>query len=168
MSSFTGWGTSWGGAWGPTETDPNALSGAASIEVSASGTLTAFAANVGAGKTLADYEAEWALNRAQEAIEKAKAAPAQVRRRIKREAAREVYFKPPAEIQAKADTLKAQRELAQLAEMRALLDLAATTSAAQAEIARIAVEMARRKRAEAEAAIEELDVMYVAAILAEA
>jgi hypothetical protein len=126
------------------------------------------AQGAGKGSTLADYEAEWARKRTQEAVEQTEQAPAQVRRRIRREAAREVYFKPPAEIQAKADTLKAQRELAQLAEMRALLDLAATTSAAQAEIARIAVEMAKRKRAEAEAAIEELDVMYVAAILAEA
>ncbi len=127
-------------------------------------------ASTGAGKgsSLADYEAEWARKRAQEAVEQAETVPAQARRRIKREAARQVYFKPPAEIQAQADTLRAQREIAQLAEMRALLDLAATTSAAQAEIARIAVEMARKKKAEAQRLMEELDVMYVAAILAEA
>lgn len=164
MASFNGWGTSWGNSWGASGTDPNAMSGSASIAVNASGTLTAL--GNGAGKSLAEYEAEWAFKRAQEAIEKAQGKPAQVRRRIKREVAREVYFKTPAEVQAKADTLKAQREIAQLAEMRALLDLAATTSAAQAEIARIGVEMARRKKAEADAAIEEFDVMYIAAILA--
>lgn len=40
MASFNGWGTAWGGSWGPTDTDPNAMAGSASISVTATGTLT--------------------------------------------------------------------------------------------------------------------------------
>lgn len=127
------------------------------------------ASGAGKGSSLADYEAEWARKRAEQALEAAQDAPAQVRRRIKREAARKIYFDPlPDVAQVYVERLKAEKEAAKLAEMRALLDLAAQTSAIQAEIARAAVLMAQRKRAEAERAIEEFDVMYVAAILAEA
>lgn len=127
------------------------------------------ASGAGKGSSLADYEVEWSRKRAEQALEAAQDSPAQVRRRIKREAARKVYFDPPPDVaKVYVDRLKAEKEAAKLAEMRALLDLAAQTSAIQAEIARAAVLMAQKKRAEAERAIEEFDVMYVAAILAEA
>lgn len=171
MASFNGWGTAWGGSWGPTETDPNAMAGSASISVTATGTLTAFALNVAAGKgSLADYEAEWALKRAQDAIEKAQGEPAKVRRRVRRQAAREVYFAPPLPdvAQVYVERLKAERYEAELAEMRALLDLSSQASAVKADVARAAVQMARKKQADAAQALEEFDVMYVAAILAEA
>jgi hypothetical protein len=120
----------------------------------------------GAGRgrrTLADYEREWAQKPLDEL-------PAQERRRVKRQAAREVYMAPPLPdvAQVYVDRLKAEKEAAQLAEFRALLDLQAQTSTVQAEIARAAVQMARKKQAEAAQALEEFDVMYVAAILAEA
>ena len=116
--------------------------------------------------SLADYEREWEGRR--QALEQAKDAPAQVRRRIKRQAAREAYFAPalPDVAQVYVDRLKAEREAAQVAEFKALLDLAAQTSAVQADIARAAVVMAQRKQAAAAQALEEFDVMYVAAILA--
>lgn len=171
MASFNGWGTSWGGSWGPTDTDPNAMAGSASISVTATGTLTAFSRNVAAGKgSLADYEAEWALKRAQDAIEKAQGESSKVRRRVRRQAAREVYFAPPLPDVALVyvERLKAERYEAELAEMRALLDLSSQASAVKAEVARAAVQMARKKQADAAQALEEFDVMYVAAILAEA
>ena len=171
MASFNGWGTAWGGSWGPTDTDPNAMAGSASISVTATGTLTAFSLNVAAGKgSLADYEAEWALKRAQDAIEKAQGEPSKVRRRVRRQAARDVYFAPPLPDVALVyvDRLKAERHEAELAEMRALLDLSSQASAVKAEVARAAVQMAQKKQADAAQALEEFDVMYVAAILAEA
>jgi stress response protein YsnF len=125
---------------------------------------------VGAGKggrTLADYEREW-QSKPIEAL------PAKVRRLVKRQAAREVYFQPPADAQlpdvarAYVDRLKAERYTAELAEMRALLDLASQASAVRAEVARAAIQIARKKQADAAQALEEFDVMYVAAILAEA
>jgi hypothetical protein len=148
------------------------MAGSASIVVTATGTLTAVSLNVAAGKggSLADYEAEWALKRAQEAIEKAHGASSQVRRRVRRQAAREVYFAPPLPdvAQVYVERLKAERYEAELAEMRALLDLSAQTSSVKAEVAKAAVQMARKKQADAAQALEEFDVMYVAAILAEA
>jgi hypothetical protein len=123
---------------------------------------------VGAGKggrTLADYEREW-QNKPIEAL------PAKVRRLVKRQAARDVYFAPPVQLpeiaQVYVDRLKAERYAAELAEMRALLDLSSQASAVRAEVARAAVQMARKKQADAAQALEEFDVMYVAAILAEA
>lgn len=114
-------------------------------------------------KTLADYEAEWRDRPIEEL-------PAKARRLVKRKAAREVYFSEPLPegAQVYVDRLKGQRYQAELAEMRALLDLSAQVSETQAEIARAAVQMARKKRAEAAQALEEFDVMYVATILAEA
>jgi ABC-type amino acid transport system permease subunit len=121
---------------------------------------------VGAGvgsKTLAEYEAEWRDRPIEEL-------PAKVRRLVKRKAAREVYFADPLPevAQVYVDRLKGQRYQAELAEMRALLDLSAQVSETQADIARAAVQMARKKQAEAAQALEEFDVMYVATILAEA
>jgi hypothetical protein len=122
--------------------------------------------SVGAGKgskTLAEYEAEWRDRPIEEL-------PAKVRRLVKRKAAREVYFADPLPevAQVYVDRLKGQRYQAELAEMRALLDLSAQVSETQADIARAAVQMARKKQAEAAQALEEFDVMYVATILAEA
>jgi hypothetical protein len=110
------------------------------------------------------------LKRAQEAIEKAQGQTARVRRRVRRQAAREVYFAPPLPDVAHVyvEHLKAERYEAELAEMRALLDLSYQASAASAEVARAAVQIARKKQADAAQALEEFDVMYVAAILAEA
>ena len=124
----------------------------------------------GKGKSLADHEAEWSSRRAWEAVEAAQQEPAQVRRRVRRQAARTVYFTDPLPDVARVyvDRLKAEKEAAQLAEMRALLDLQAQTSAVQAEIARAAVQMARRKQEQAAQQLEEFDVMYVAAVLASA
>ena len=124
----------------------------------------------GKGKSLAEHEAEWASRRAWDAVEQAQQEPAQVRRRVRRQAAREVYFADPLPDVARVyvDRLKAEKEAAQLAEMRALLDLQAQTSAVQAEIARAAVQMARRKQQQAAQQLEEFDVMYVAAVLASA
>lgn len=162
------------GAFSYTSTGPQAYSltgeAGAYLLTGFEGTFAYSGASTGAGKgkTLADYETEWALQRANEAIDRAQKAPSQERRRIKRQAAREVYFKAPAEIQQQSDQLKARRDIAQIAEIRALLDMAAAQSSAQAEIARVAVDMARKKKREADAAIEEFDVMYVAAVLAEA
>jgi hypothetical protein len=120
----------------------------------------------GAGKgskTLADYEREWQDKPLDEL-------PAKVRRIVKRQAAREVYFATPLPDVALVyvERLKAERYEAELAEMRALLDLSAQTSAVKAEVAKAAVQMARKKQADAAQALEEFDVMYVAAILAEA
>lgn len=116
------------------------------------------------GKTLAEYEAEWANSPPQ---------TAQERRRLKREAARKVYLEPfkpelPDVAQAYIDRLKAELDAARTAEIAALLDLRAQTSAVQADIARAAVLMAEKRRADIARQIEEFDVMYVAAILAEA
>lgn len=124
----------------------------------------------GKGKSLADHESEWASRKAWDAVEQAQQEPAQVRRRVRRQAAREVYFADPLPDVARVyvDRLKAEKEAAQLAEMRALLDLQAQTSAVQAEIARAAVQMARRKQEQAAQQLEEFDVMYVAAVLANA
>lgn len=121
---------------------------------------------IGAGrgsKTLADYEREWQDKPLDEL-------PAKARRIVKRQAAREVYFAPPLPDVARVyvERLKAERYEAELAEMRALLDLSAQTSAVRGEVARAAVQMARKKQADAAQALEEFDVMYVAAILAEA
>ena len=55
-----------------------------------------------------------------------------------------------------------------MAETKALLDLMVTTSGVRAEIARAAARIARRQAEEAARLIEEFDVMYVAAVLAEA
>ena len=124
----------------------------------------------GKGKSLAEHEAEWASRKAWDAVEQAQQEPAQVRRRVRRQAAREVYFADPLPDVARVyvDRLKAEKDAAQLAEMRALLDLQAQTSAVQAEIARAAVQMARRKQQQAAQQLEEFDVMYVAAVLASA
>lgn len=126
----------------------------------------AAAVQTGAGKgskTLADYEREW-LNKPIEEL------PAKARRLAKRQAAREVYFAPPLPdvAQVYVERLKAERYEAELAEMRALLDLSSQASAVKADVARAAVQMARKKQADAAQALEEFDVMYVAAILAEA
>lgn len=114
--------------------------------------------------TLADAEADWAARKVQEAV----AEPAKVRRRLTREAARATYFAEPLPDVARVyvERLQAEKASAELAEMRALLDLQAQTSTVRAGIARAAVVMARKKQARAAQQLEEFDVMYVAAILA--
>ena len=176
MSTQGHWVGQWVGDWqGATEGGGPYVVLAALVAVgSGSAVLTASVsrANAGAGKggSLADYEAEWALKRAQDAIEKAQGESSKVRRRVRRQAAREVYFAPPLPdvAQVYVERLKAERYEAELAEMRALLDLSSQASAVKAEVARAAVQMARKKQAAAAQALEEFDVMYVAAILAEA
>lgn len=170
MTSFNGWGTAWGGSWGPTGIDPNALAGSASFSITATGLLTAVSNNAaGKGSTLADHEAEWALKRAHEAIEKAQGESSQVRRRVRRQAAREVYFQPlPDVAQQYVDGLKAKVEAARVVEIRALMDLGDESRVIRQEIAQAAVALAKARRLEAERAIEEFDVMYVATILASA
>jgi membrane protein involved in colicin uptake len=121
-------------------------------------------AGKGSRKTLADYEVEWANAEKQPEA-------TQARRRIKREAARVLYTETialPPEQRARLTDLQARKEAATLAETKALLDLMVTTSGVRAEIARAAARIARRQAEEAARLIEELDVMYVAAVLAEA
>jgi hypothetical protein len=115
-------------------------------------------------KTLAEYEFEWARLREETppAESTARVKPARVRRSIKREAAQQLYF--PAD-QQHATELVARRDEAIVAEMRARLDLADTQSPAHAELARIAIGIAMRKKAAADAAIEEFDIVCIAAMM---
>lgn len=124
----------------------------------------------GRGSRLADYEAQWATRRVQEALEAVESAPtSRARRRAKREAAREVYFEPlPDVAQQYVDGLKAKVEAARVVEIRALMDLGDESRVIRQEIAQAAVALAKARRLEAERAIEEFDVMYVATILASA
>ena len=114
----------------------------------------------GIGRTLAYYEAQWARRGTKDA-------PAKERRQAKRQAARAVYFPPPLPDVAReyVERLKTEREEAKKAEFQALMDLASKPSEIHADIARAAVLMAQRKQAAAAQALEEFDVMYVAAIL---
>ena len=114
-------------------------------------------------RTLAEWEADWAKR-----VENKPVTP-KAKRRLKREAAREVYFDPlPDVAQAYIERLKAEQEAARLAEFRALLDLQVEASQVQRDIAHAALLMAQRQYEETKRRIEEFDVMYVAAILAEA
>lgn len=126
--------------------------------------------SAGHGSRLADYEAQWANKRVQQALDAVEHAPtSKARRRAKREAAREVYFAPlPDVAQVYVDGLKQKVEAARIAELRALMDLGDESRKIRQDIAQAAVVLAQRQRMEAERAIEEFDVMYVATILANA
>jgi hypothetical protein len=116
----------------------------------------------GKGRTLAEIEAEWAKTREE-------TQPKKAARKARTKIVREVYFAPRDEVAtAYVDRLKQEREAAQLAEMRALLDLQAETGRVSAEIARAALELARQQARETQRRLEEFDVIYVAAMLAEA
>lgn len=136
-----------------------ALNGQAGTFGYVSGVVGVVAAGAGS-KSLAEYEAEW-RDRPTEGP------PAKVQKRATIKAAREVYFPAylPDVAQVYVDRLKAQKESARVAEVRAWLDLQEQTSALRADIARAAISMAQRKQAKAKRELEEFDVMYVAAVL---
>ena len=117
----------------------------------------------GHGSRLADYEQQWLRQETREQVQapKPKAKPK----------AKAETHKPnalPEPVQQYVDKLQADYDSARTAEIRALMDLGSQARAIREEVTLAAIEHARRKQAAAAQAIEEFDVIYVAAILATA
>ena len=113
----------------------------------------------GHGTRLADYEQQWSQ---QEQVEPAPV----VRPKAKRRAEVHTLNALPEVARVYVDRLKAERDEARTDEIRALMALGSEATAIRVEVTRAAAEFARRKQEAAAQALEEFDVMYVAAILA--